>query len=65
MVALRKQEPKYISLKKAAEHLEVPYTTLLDWARSKKFPAYRQGGRWRVIKAEMLEWEKKSKNTEE
>lgn len=63
MPIMEKPRTEYLTVKQVAELLQAPYTTVLDWIKAGTLPAYRHGGRWKVKKHELEEWEQNQKNT--
>lgn len=62
MPIMTKEQTEYLTVKQVAEMLETPYNTVLDWIKAGTFPAYRHGGRWRVKRSELEDWQKRQQN---
>lgn len=46
----------FLTLREAAEILQISQRTVLRMARRKELPGFKCGGRWRIRESELAKW---------
>ena len=56
MLSTSTHKRKFFNADELAQYLEVEVLNIMDWAKSGKIPAFKEGNEWRFDKAKVEEW---------